>query len=36
MIRLDYNECNVINLMTVVVMFKMNRMINGLVLRQMC
>jgi hypothetical protein len=36
MIKFDYNKCNVINLMIVVGMFKMNCMINKLVIQQMC
>jgi hypothetical protein len=35
-IRFNYDECNVINLMTVVGMLEMNCTINGLVIWQMC
>jgi hypothetical protein len=36
MIGFNYDECNIINLMIIVGMFKMNYMINGLVIGQMC
>jgi hypothetical protein len=36
MIGFNYDECNIINLMIIVGMFRMNYMINGLVIQQMC
>jgi hypothetical protein len=36
MIEFNCNKCNVINLMIVVGMLKLNCMINGLVTQQMC
>jgi len=36
MIEFNCDECNVINLMITIGMLKMNYMINGLVIQQMC